>query len=52
MIAGKSDQLAGKLQEAYGYSKEEAEREIGDWASGISDDAAGTSSTTYRGRPS
>ena len=27
-IGGKKDKLAGKLQEKYGYSKEEADREI------------------------
>jgi uncharacterized protein YjbJ (UPF0337 family) len=27
-IAGKSDELAGLLQERYGYTKEEAHREI------------------------
>jgi uncharacterized protein YjbJ (UPF0337 family) len=32
-IEGKRDQLAGKLQERYGYAKERAEREIDDFAS-------------------
>ena len=31
VIAGKRDQLAGKLQEAYGIGKEEAERQIRDF---------------------
>src|SRR5262249_30853196 len=31
-IAGKRDQLAGKLQERYGYGKEQAERELDDFA--------------------
>src|SRR4029078_3611737 len=31
-IAGKRDQLAGKLQEKYGYAKEQAERELDDFA--------------------
>ncbi|MGZ8162810.1 MAG: CsbD family protein [Methylobacter sp.] len=30
VIEGDSDKLAGKLQELYGYSREEAEREIND----------------------
>ena len=30
-IAGKRDQLAGQLQQAYGYSKEEAEKQIRDF---------------------
>lgn len=31
VIAGKKDQLIGRLQQKYGYSKEEAEREVSDW---------------------
>jgi len=31
-IQGKRDQLAGKLQERYGYAKEQAEREMDDFA--------------------
>jgi uncharacterized protein YjbJ (UPF0337 family) len=31
-IAGRRDQLAGKLQETYGIGKDEAERQIDDWA--------------------
>lgn len=30
-IAGKRDQLAGKLQERYGYGKDQAERELDDF---------------------
>jgi uncharacterized protein YjbJ (UPF0337 family) len=30
-IAGKRDELAGKLQERYGYGKEQAERELDDF---------------------
>ncbi len=30
-IAGKRDQLAGKIQESYGISKEEAEKQISEW---------------------
>ena len=32
-LAGNRDQLVGKLQEQYGISKEEAEKQLGDWAS-------------------
>ncbi|MBO6813867.1 MAG: CsbD family protein [Rhizobiaceae bacterium] len=32
VIAGNREQLAGKLQEQYGKSKDEAEREIDEWA--------------------
>jgi uncharacterized protein YjbJ (UPF0337 family) len=30
-IAGKKDQLAGKLREEYGYAKDQAERELDDF---------------------
>jgi len=30
-INGKRQELAGRLQERYGYAKEQAEREIEDW---------------------
>src|SRR5437764_14220131 len=31
-IAGKRDIMAGKVQERYGYAKEEANRKIDEWA--------------------
>lgn len=31
VIAGKRDQLSGKLQKSYGISKDEAEKQIGEW---------------------
>jgi uncharacterized protein YjbJ (UPF0337 family) len=31
MIAGKRDQLVGRVQERYGIAKEEAEREVNEW---------------------
>lgn len=31
VIEGKRDQLVGKIQERYGYAKDEAEREVNDW---------------------
>jgi uncharacterized protein YjbJ (UPF0337 family) len=33
VIQGKRDQLAGLLQERYGYAKEQAERELDEFAS-------------------
>jgi uncharacterized protein YjbJ (UPF0337 family) len=30
-IAGKRDQLVGKVQEVYGIAKDEADRQIRDW---------------------
>ncbi len=38
VIAGKREQLAGKLQEAYGYSKDEAEKQISDFERGLPED--------------
>jgi len=31
-VAGKKDQLLGKLQERYGYTRAQAERDYADWA--------------------
>lgn len=30
-IGGRKEELAGKLQEAYGHSADEAERELNEW---------------------
>jgi uncharacterized protein YjbJ (UPF0337 family) len=38
-LAGNRDQLVGKIQEQYGISKEEAEKQLSDWA-GMQRDAA------------
>jgi len=35
VAAGKRDQLSGKLQESYGYTKEQAERELDEWQQGL-----------------
>ncbi|HZR83813.1 MAG TPA: CsbD family protein [Candidatus Binatia bacterium] len=34
-IAGKRDSLLGKLQQRYGYAKDEAERQLDDFARGL-----------------
>lgn len=34
-IEGRREVLVGKIQEQYGKSKEEAEKEVDDWASNI-----------------
>ena len=34
-IEGKRDQIAGKLQERYGYEKDRAERELDDFVSNL-----------------
>ena len=31
VIAGKRDQLVGKIQESYGVAKDEAERQVNEW---------------------
>jgi uncharacterized protein YjbJ (UPF0337 family) len=33
VVKGKRTELAGKIQNAYGKSREEAEREVDEWAS-------------------
>lgn len=33
-IAGRRDQLVGKIQAAYGLTKDEAEKRVNDWQSG------------------
>ena len=35
MLDVKKDQLAGKLQERYGMARDEAERQIDQWADGL-----------------
>ena len=34
-INGKREQLEGKLQERYGYSKDQVKRKVDDWANGL-----------------
>lgn len=31
-VEGNRDKLVGKIQEKYGYSKEQAQREVDDWS--------------------
>lgn len=33
LVEGKRDQLVGKVQQRYGYAKEEAEKEVREWES-------------------
>jgi uncharacterized protein YjbJ (UPF0337 family) len=42
VIAGKQDQLAGKIQERYGITKEEAVKQVRDWSSTVHDVGATT----------
>ena len=34
-IAGKREQLEGKLQQRYGYAKDQVKKDIDDWLSGM-----------------
>jgi uncharacterized protein YjbJ (UPF0337 family) len=38
VVAGRRDQLAGKVQERYGVAKEEAEKQIAAWERSATDD--------------
>lgn len=38
VMSGKREELAGRLQQRYGYAKDRAEREIDDWLSRNSSD--------------
>jgi uncharacterized protein YjbJ (UPF0337 family) len=38
VVAGRRDQLTGKIQERYGVAKDEAERQVADWESRVNDD--------------
>jgi len=40
-MAGHRDQLVGRIQEAYGTTKDEAERQVKDWASALDRDRSG-----------
>ncbi|HEY8518832.1 MAG TPA: CsbD family protein [Gammaproteobacteria bacterium] len=35
MIKGKRDELIGRIQARYGRSREDAEREVDEWSSGL-----------------
>jgi uncharacterized protein YjbJ (UPF0337 family) len=35
LVGSKKDQLLGKLQERYGYKKDQAEKEVDDFISGL-----------------
>jgi uncharacterized protein YjbJ (UPF0337 family) len=38
-LSGKKDQLVGKIQERYGITREQAEKEADEWASAAQSDA-------------
>jgi uncharacterized protein YjbJ (UPF0337 family) len=39
LIAGQRDKLVGKLQERYGYAKDEAQRKADEWVKGAGEGA-------------
>lgn len=45
-LSGKKDEFLGKLQERYGYSREQAEKEADEWAA--ADHSAAASTTVGR----
>jgi len=47
-LTGKKDEFIGKLQERYGYSKEQALREADEWAAAAHDEATTTSARSGR----
>ena len=38
VVAGKKDQLVGKIQERYGIRREEAEKQADEWARGLKEE--------------
>jgi len=46
VIAGQRDKLVGKLQERYGYAKEDAQRRADEWVK-----AAGSGEATHEPQP-
>jgi uncharacterized protein YjbJ (UPF0337 family) len=45
MLSGKKDEFVGKLQERYGITREQAEREADEWASATRADTKASSAT-------
>jgi uncharacterized protein YjbJ (UPF0337 family) len=45
-LSGKRDELVGKLQERYGITREQAQREADEWASAANDDLGATTTRT------
>lgn len=46
VVAGKRDQLVGKIQERYGITQEQAQKQIDDWNPAV--DASGTAPSRER----
>jgi hypothetical protein len=50
-IAGKQDQLIGKLQERYGIAREEAQKRADEWLKSYDDEEALSASGVGAGHP-
>jgi uncharacterized protein YjbJ (UPF0337 family) len=50
-VAGKKDQLVGKLQERYGILKEDAEKQVDTWLLKLSPNRAEHSAPSEPGKP-
>lgn len=48
VIAGNREKLVGKLQERYGYAKEDAQRRADEWVKNASEEATQAQSTGKR----
>ena len=48
VIAGQRDKLVGKLQERYGYAKEDAQRRADEWVKNASEESRQAHSTGKR----
>jgi uncharacterized protein YjbJ (UPF0337 family) len=48
-LSGKKDELVGKLQERYGITRDQAQREADEWAAAVNTDLDETSTGTYSG---
>lgn len=46
-LSGKKDELVGKLQERYGITREQAQREADEWAAAANVDADTTAAGTH-----
>ena len=51
VIAGKRDVLAGKIQETYGVTRDDAERQVRDWETSLRDEDFGGSAGVTRDPP-
>lgn len=48
-VGGRKDDLIGRIQEAYGIGREEAERQVHEWSAGLADDGTSGSGASGTG---